>query len=534
MEATIAATNASTHSASGQIPMHPKTSKSSTVQGDDAGRPLMSLPGPPPRPFVGNLLQFELSTMHLQLERWADTYGSAYRIRLGGRDAVVISRSETIAAVLRDRPAKWRRLSTMESVIREVGAHGVFSAEGDDWHRQRRLVMSAFDPAHLKRYFTSMTRVTERLKSRLDIAARDAEAMDLQKLLMQYTVDVTTGLAFGIDMNTLENDETPIQSHLDKVLPALMKRVFAPFPWWRYLRLPADRDFDRHLKKLHEAIRGFIQATRDRLAADPDLSAHPNNLLEALVAARDDEGSFLSETDLAGNVLSVLLAGEDTTANTLAWTLHLLHTHREAWNELVGCIDSELGDDDMPRHFDVARGLDAIEDCVNESMRLRPVAPGNLLENNVDVVLDGIFLPRGSMVICLMRVDSVSSRIAADAGQFRPGRWRDARTPPPRTAADASRSLLKASMPFGAGPRMCPGRYLAMLEMKMVLSTIARNFELIEVATVDGREPSERLAFSMFPVGLKIKVKARVRPPTSNPQAVGSSDTNNVSATRAA
>lgn len=96
-------------------------------------------------------------------------------------------------------------------------------------------------------------------------------------------------------------------------------------------------------------------------------------------------------------------------------------------------------------------------------------------------VLDGVSLPRGTMVIGLMRRDSVSARIAADAAQFRPGRWREARTTPQRAAGDEPKSLLKSSRPFGAGPRMCPGRYLAMLEMKMVLSTIARNFDLIDV-----------------------------------------------------
>ncbi|MFL6697064.1 MAG: cytochrome P450 [Vitreoscilla sp.] len=481
----------------------------SAVLTSPAGRPLSSLPGPGYWPLVGNMLQFELSKMHLQLEQWAASYGSAYRMRIGRRDALVLSRPETIAAILKDRPAGWRRSSTVESAIREIGAHGLFSAEADEWRRQRKLVMSAFDPAHLKRYFASMTRVTERLKSRLDRAARDAEAVDLQKLLMQYTVDVTAGLAFGIDMNTLENPEAAIQTHLDKVFPMLMKRIFAPFPWWRYLRLPSDRDFERHLAKVHEAIRGFIQATRDRLAADPDLAANPNNLLEALVTASDEQGGRLTEADLVGNVLTVLLAGEDTTANTLAWTLHLLHTHRDAWNDLVAGVDAALGDDDMPRHFDVARGLDAIEDCVNESMRLRPVAPATLLENNDDVVIEGILLPRGSMVICLMRPGTVDPHAAADAPSFRPARWRELHAAAQPAAGDASRSLLKSSMPFGSGPRMCPGRYFAMLEMKMVLATIARNFELVDVATDDGQEPAEYLAFSMFPVGLKIRLKAR-------------------------
>jgi len=201
----------------------------------------------------------------------------------------------------------------------------------------------------------------------------------------------------------------------------------------------------------------------------------------------------------------VLLAGEDTTANTLGWTLHLLHSHRDAWQRLVSEVDAELGADDVPRRFDTARGLPAVEHCVNESMRLYPVAPLLLMECNSDITLDGVALPAGSMVACLTRCGAVDRRVADDAAEFRPQRWTE-------TADDPARGLLKASMPFGAGPRLCPGRYLAMLEMKMVLATLARNFELVEVGTEDGTPPRERLAFAMFPVGLKMRVAARRTP----------------------
>jgi cytochrome P450 len=114
--------------------------------------------------------------------------------------------------------------------------------------------------------------------------------------------------------------------------------------------------------------------------------------------------------------------------------------------------------------------------------------------------------------MCLMRPGAVDQSLAADAAEFRPERWTEAS--PAGPAGDAARGLLKASMPFGAGPRLCPGRYLAMLEMKMVLATIARNFELIDVSTGDGAPPQERLAFTMFPVDLKLKVRRRSTPLT--------------------
>ena len=94
----------------------------------------------------------------------------------------------------------------------------------------------------------------------------------------------------------------------------------------------------------------------------------------------------------------------------------------------------------------------------------------------------------------------------ADAAVFRPERWLPV---PAGSQGSAQRDMLKASVPFGAGARLCPGRYLAMLEMKMVLATIARNFQLVEVATPDGLPPKERLAFAMSPIGLTLKLARR-------------------------
>ncbi|MDN3922763.1 cytochrome P450 [Roseateles violae] len=478
----------------------------SIAKPDAVGRPLSSLPGPRPLPLLGNLAQIEPARMHQQLEQWARDYGPVYRLRLGPSEALVVARADLVLEAMRERPEGWRRLPAMQRVIAEIGGHGLFSAEGEDWRRQRKLVMAAFDPGHLKRYFPSLLRVTERLRACLAEAARSGEALDLQTVLMHYTVDVTAGLAFGIDMNTLQRPDDALQGHLDQIFPMLGKRIFAPVPWWRVFKLPADRRFDRHLQQVHEAARRLIAQARERIARDPALREQPNNLLEALIAARDEEGGGLSEADLLGNVLTVLLAGEDTTAHTLGWTLHLLHTHRPEWERLVAAVDAALGEADMPRSFEQARALEAIERAVNESMRLRPVAPLSLMESNRDRVFGGIALPRGAKLICLTRPGAVDTALVGDAADYRPQRWQAA-----APGEEPAHALLKASLPFGAGPRLCPGRYLAMLEMKMVLAMLARNFELGSVATADGSPPQERFAFTMFPLGLKIRLAERRR-----------------------
>jgi cytochrome P450 len=459
-------------------------------------RALAELPGPPRWPLVGNLLQLDFARLHATLERWAARYGPLYRADLGRGAVLVVDRPDLVVQILRDRPDGWRRLRSQQRVIHEMGGVGLFTAEGDDWRRQRRLVMGAFDPGHLHRYVPSLVRVTERLRGRLDAAAREGTPIDLQALLMRYTVDVTAGLAFGVDVNTIETPHDPLQAHLDKIFPMMMKRIVAPIAWWRVLRLPSDRRFERHLAKVHEAVATFFDEARARLDRDPARRANPENLLEAMLVAHDETGATLSQEELVGNVLTVLLAGEDTTANTLCWTLHLLDAHRETWDALVDEVDRVIGHEPVPHAFGSLRDLPTIERAVSESLRLRPVAPFMLMQNNEATTLGDVALPADTTVVCLMR------RVPADAAADAPVRAFRI----DRDDADAS---AKTSVPFGAGPRLCPGRYLAMVEMKMVLATIARNYRLVSVTTEDGSPPRERLAFTMAPEGLRMVLAPR-------------------------
>lgn len=467
-------------------------------------RSLDEVDGPRGIPLLGNALQFAPTRMHSAFEGWQRQYGDLYRLRLGSRTALVLSDPAAIASILRDRPDGWRRWHVIESIISESGVAGVFSVEGDAWRRQRLLVMQAFDPGHLKRFFPSLVSVTERLRRRWVGAADSRAAIDLQADLMRYTVDVTAGLAFGLDVNTLEAGPDVIQRHLDKVFPMIQRRMNAPFPWWRHVRLPSDREYDRHLRQIHDAIRGFVDGARRRIEDDPSLRAQPSNLIEALIVAHDADSGALSDAELAGNVFTILLAGEDTTANSLAWATYLLFEHPRAWQRVVAEADSALGSDPVPNRVEQLDAFEYTEACVNEAMRLRPVAPIIGLEPNRDVDLLGVRVPARTPVFCLMRPAAVDARTFEEPHGFRPERWLGG-----SGAGAALKSARRATMPFGAGPRLCPGRYLAISEMKMVLATVARNFSLAAVDTEDGTEPAERMTFTMAPVGLRMRLGLR-------------------------
>jgi cytochrome P450 len=366
------------------------------------------------------------------------------------------------------------------------------------------MVQHGLDPNHVKAFFPTLVKVTQRFALRWHRAAVSNETIELLSDLMRYTVDVTAGLAFGADVNTTESDQEVIQTHLDKLFPVLFKRLLAPVPYWHYVKLPSDRRVGRHVIAVQRAVDGFIRAARLRLEQHPELRERPSNLIEAMIAARDSPDSQVTDGEVAGNVLTMLLAGEDTTANTLAWALWFLHRNRDAMEHAKAETFTVLGDDAFPSRHEQLNQLHSIEACINETMRLKPAAPFLLLEAARDVVIGNLELPAGTAVICLMRPAAIDERRFADARTFRPERWLAG-----AGGVEVDSSAKRVLMPFGAGPRLCPGRYLALAEMKMVIAMVLRGFEIEAVTTPDAGEPRERMAFTMSPVGLKLRVRER-------------------------
>ena len=459
-------------------------------------RQIRQLPGPFALPIIGNALQVRLPRIHRDVEGWVRRYGPFVRAWFGRTLVLVVADSEAVSAVLRDRPDGFRRpLSSYTISVEMGGIPGLFLAEGSEWRNQRRMVMAGMAPGAIKAYFPKLVTVAQRLQRRWHLAATQGQAIDLDGDLKRYTVDVIAGLAFGTEVNTLESGEDVIQRHLDAILPAVARRSLSMLPYWRYVKLPVDRRLDRDVAALSAAVADLVQQARTRLALDPARRAHPPNLLEAMIAAADEADSGVNDRAVAGNVLTMLLAGEDTTANTLSWMMYLLQCNPKCLaraREEVRRLAPDVA------QFSVAQmdSLDYLGACASEAMRLKPVAPYIPLEALRDTVVGDVAVPAGSMLWCVMRHDSVSDAHFPDAQAFQPERWLE--------GGEANNK--RAAMPFGAGLRTCPGRYLALLEIKIAMAMLLGSFDIAGVDTPDGGEAQELMGFVMSPIGLTLRL----------------------------
>jgi len=465
-------------------------------------RRIADLPGPRPWPLVGNLLQMRPLRFHQDVEAWCREFGPLFRMSLGPTQALVVSDHKLVSAALRDRPDGYRRPAVTEHIAKEMkGRPGVFLEEGAAWREQRRMVMAALAPHAVKAYFPSLVAVALRLQRRWASAADSGATIDLADDLKRYSVDIVAGLAFGTEVNTIDGGEDVLQRHMDRILPAVSKRSLSLFPYWRYVKLAADRELDHSIAALNTAIDALVAEARARLAADPARRERPANLLEAMICAAEDDGTGLAEDAVAGNVTTMLLAGEDTTSHTLAWMLYLLQQNPAAL-EAARAEVQRVAPDAAAFTIEQMDALDYIDACAQEAMRLKPVAPYIPLEALRDSVVGDVAVPAGSLVWLVMRHDSVSDDHVARAAQFDPSRW-----------LDGGAINKQVSMPFGAGVRTCPGRYLALLEIKIATAMLLGSFDIASVATADGAEPEELSGFTMSPVGLRMQLR-KLSPPS--------------------
>lgn len=450
---------------------------------------LSDLPTPPGRlPFVGHAMQLDVEKLHHTLEDWAAEYGS-FRLGMGARTAMVLADPAQIREVLKDRPTRFRRQRHLAETIEEMSIRGVFTAEGETWKVQRRVAMRTLGQHTLEGFSPLLRRITGDLLARW--RRTEGHPTDVLADATCFTVDVLTELAFAEPAGSLSDTRSRLLQLIDPIFPKLGQRLFAIVPYWRWVRLSSDRELDRVIDEVRAYVSAIIASAR--ASAGPDA---PANFLTAMLRAGED--SFDDEA-IFGNAVTMLFAGEDTTATTLAWSLHLLADRPDVLAQLAEEVDRRFDGADVAPSLEATQ-IPLLDAILNEALRLKPVGPILFMEPLEDTTVGEVAVPKGTTLVVLTRFGALDENRFANPRSFDPSHWDD-----PGRAAELQREGV--FVPFGSGPRICPGRALALAELRLALSMVARCFTLEREGPASAVE--EVNGFTMAPRGLTLRFHPR-------------------------
>jgi len=379
--------------------------------------------------------------------------------RLLWRRTFVVNEPNGVRHVLLDNAQNYKKSELSRRILEPGLGRGLITTDGELWRRHRRIMAPAFDPRSVAGYAPVMTEVTEEMLAQWDAMPERSE-VDVAVAMMHTTLHIISRAMFSSDSDEIVDVvERGVSEYQTTVRPNLLDLLHFP-EWLTELISP----------RMADGILDEFDASVDRLLTErgraPD--AEPKDLLARLIAARDTEtGGGMTAQEVRDQVVTIFMAGHETTAQALAWTWYLLSQHPAAEAKLHEELASVL-EGRTPRHDDVAN-LPYARMVLEEAMRLYPPAHTLGRQPIAADEVSGHRIPAGSTVLIvpwmLHRKPSLWER---------PDRFEPERFSPERAAARPRFTYL----PFGAGPRICIGAAFAMEEGILILATIAQRYRL--------------------------------------------------------
>ncbi|UPV99715.1 cytochrome P450 [Halorussus gelatinilyticus] len=462
--------------------------------------PAKAPPGPDGLPVVGSLPEYARDPFDFE-RRMHQEYGDVVRWKLPGGWMYHLADPDHIEHVLVQNNQNYVKGEAFQETLGPVLGNGVLNSEGEFWRRQRHLIEPSFHPERISTYAEMMVDSTERAIS----GWRDGEIRDVHSEMTALTLDIVGRALFGVD---LRDDSERVGEALETVMAGAEFSLTDLLP--EAIPTPGRRKFEQAVETLDRVVAEIV-AERKRNPTEDDV-------VSMLLAARDEEGEGMTDRQVHDEVMTLLLAGHETTALALTFTFFLLAQNGDAERKLVAELDRELGGD-RPTMADVG-DLPYLENVVKESMRLYPPVPGIVREPVEDDRVGDYRIPAGVTVSMSQHVVHRDPRWYDDPMAFRPERWGSEAARASNASGEGGdpradefeQSLPRlAYFPFAAGPRRCIGDRFALLEARLVLATILQEYhlELVSSPALDLR-PSIT-ARPKDPVEMKLHERAGTR-----------------------
>lgn len=423
--------------------------------------------------WINNLLPWrvDFDSLRFMLKN-ARQYGQFYAIWIGDTPIYVVSDPALVHEILVERAKEFHKAALVRHAVGALVGNGLFLNEGDFWRRQRKLAQPAFHHQRIEAYGATMVQQT------LDLLAdwQPGATRDIAEEMTKLTLGIVNKTLFNVDVRDQANH---IGALMTTILAGAEDRINNYDPIWGRLLRTKQRREAAAMQELFAIIEGIIA---DHRRQDTD----NGDLLSMLLAARDDEGNPMREQQLRDEVITLFVAGHETTANALAWAFYLVAKHPEVEAKLLQEIATLQGN--PPTLRDLAH-LSYSEQVIKEAMRLYPPAGGVTRQPLHDITLGGYPVAKGSTVAISTYVMHRDPTLYPDPERFDPERF---------TPENEAKLPRLAYLPFGGGPRVCIGNSFALIEARLILLTVLQRFHL---RLAPGQQVRAQQVFTLRPKG---------------------------------
>lgn len=397
----------------------------------------------PPSPSGSNLRELVRDPLRFFLTLTSE-YGDIVCYRPAPDTAILVNHPDYVRHVLVDNNRNYTKETHTNQAFHKIIPDGLLTSEGETWRKQRRLMQPAFHHKRLERLDVMITDAADTMLERWREFQQRDQPVDIAREMAALTLTVTTRALFGVDLGD------GVREFGEKVNQGI-----------GFLEKPSNPSFQRLLSEAKEVVDRIIQQRKSNFQDGGDL-------LSSMIMARDTEtGEPMNDEDLRSQVMTLMLAGYDTTASALAWTWYLLSQHPEAVERLRREARAVLGGN-PPRYGDL-ENLPYTRRVLDESLRLFPPAWTLGRRALGEDEIGGYYIAPGSVVaICIYALHR------------HPAFWeRPEEFDPDRFLPERSAGRHKfAYVPFGAGPRQCIGNNFGLMEASLIIAHIAQHFEL--------------------------------------------------------
>lgn len=443
-------------------------------------RPSTSPPCLPALPLIGNLLELRQNCLKL-LERISARYGDIGAFHFGPMPVPVLNSPELVHNLLVEHEKQVEKTSTVRRLATPVLGHSLFLLEGGEHRERRRLLAPLFQPRQVLNYGEIINKAILFMLERW----RSAHTIDLATEMQQTTLQIISEILFGADV---AGEERELGEALHLTFRHYAAAVTNPLHFPQNWPTPANRRAQQALARIH--------STLDRLLANrlQNPGAH-NDFLSLALQARSNEDQ-LTDADIRAEALALFVAGHETTANALTWSIYLLARNPDIVARLQSAGQQVLGQR-LPTVTDLS-ALPLASQVFQEALRLYPPLYAFTRRAKTSLQPGGYTIPRGSSIVVSPYTLHRRAAIFADPEHFNPDRFapENAQAIPPH-----------AFIPFGAGPRICLGMHLALLEGHLILASLIQrcSFTLADNTPV---EPEPLLTLRpKWPIQMNVMIR---------------------------